>query len=130
MSRYIIGLTLGPTFLSSSLYLGISMLQRHYSQARVKHIGPRLFATLFILGDFACLCFIGCGGSLAAIFADSPVGIDLMIAGLATQALCTAIFCLVLFVVYKKLQLRLRYDKMRWYMLGELTWLGDTAAGD
>jgi hypothetical protein len=112
-------LTLGPTFLSSSLYLGISMLQRHYTEARVKHIGPKLFATLFILGDFACLCFIGCGGSLAAIFPDSPVGVDLMIAGLATQVLCTAIFCLVLFAVYKKVQLVIRYDRMRWYMLGK-----------
>lgn len=94
------------------------MIQRHDPQARIKYIGPRLFATLFILGDFACLCFIGCGGSLAAIYADSPVGINLMIAGLATQVLFTAIFCLVLFLVYKKIQSRIRYDRMRWYMLG------------
>lgn len=119
ISRYIIGLTLGPTFLSSSLYLGISMLQRHYTAARMKYIGPKLFATLFILGDFLCLCFIGCGGSLAAIFSDSPVGVDLMIAGLATQVLFTAIFCLVLFIIYKKIQSKLLGDKMRWYMFGK-----------
>ncbi|OAA57116.1 RTA-like protein [Niveomyces insectorum RCEF 264] len=93
---YIIGLTLGPTFLSSALYLSISALMRTYPIAQFGHVGSRLFATLFILGDFVCLCFIGVGGSLAAIYAFSPIGVDLMIAGLGTQILFTAIFCAVL----------------------------------
>ncbi|ATY65734.1 RTA1 domain [Cordyceps militaris] len=115
---YIIGLTLGPTFLSSSLYLGIGGLQRRYQKARFGGIGPRWFASLFILGDFACLCFIGCGGSLAAIFAESPVGVDLMIAGLATQVLCTAVFCLLLFFIYRRVGWPLNRTDKRWYIVG------------
>ncbi|KAJ3497179.1 hypothetical protein NLG97_g2096 [Lecanicillium saksenae] len=115
---YIIGLTLGPTFLSSSLYLGISSLQRQYRQARFGRVRPHWFATLFILGDFMCLCFIGCGGSLAAIFAESPVGVDLMIAGLATQVLFTAIFCLMLFFIYRRIGWPLNLSDRRWYLIG------------
>lgn len=102
--RYIIGLTLGPTILSSSLYLGISKFQLRLKEARRSRIGPRLFATLFILGDFLCLCFIGVGGSLAAIYASNPIGVDLMIAGLGTQVLFTAIFCVVVVITYLKLR--------------------------
>ncbi|ETS06649.1 hypothetical protein M419DRAFT_68195 [Trichoderma reesei RUT C-30] len=117
---YIIGLTLGPTFLSSSLYLGISTLQQHHPAARFKHISPRIFSTLFILGDFVCLCFIGCGGSLAAIYADSPVGVDLMIAGLGTQVLATAIFCILLLVVCRRTYRHLQQDKKIGYIICEL----------
>lgn len=119
LSRYIIGLTLGPTFLSSSLYLGISTLQRHYKSARLARISPRLFASLFILGDFICLCFIGCGGSLAAIFDTNPIGVDLMIAGLATQVLFTAIFCLLLAIVCSKIHKQLAEDKKLGYIVGK-----------
>lgn len=118
--RYIIGLTLGPTFLSSSLYLGISSLQRTYTAARFRYISPTWFATLFILGDFACLCFIGCGGSLAAIFAESPVGVDLMIAGLATQVLFTAIFCLLLYIISRRVGWPTGTADRRWYMVGKI----------
>jgi hypothetical protein len=101
--RYIIGLTLGPTFLSSALYLSISALMREHPAARFRYLGPKAFSTLFILGDFLCLCFIGVGGSLAAIYADQPIGVDLMIAGLGTQILFTSIFCIVLFCLYRRL---------------------------
>lgn len=104
VDRYIIGLTLGPTFLSASLYLSISTIQRHYPAARFRHLKPHLFATLFILGDFLSLCFIGAGGSLAAIYWWSPIGVNLMIAGLATQVLFTAIFCVLLGTIYRRIR--------------------------
>lgn len=118
--RYIIGLTLGPTFLSSSLYLCISTLQKHHPRARFKHITPAIFSTLFILGDFACLCFIGCGGSLAAIYAESPVGVDLMIAGLGTQVLVTAVFCVLLAVVCRRAYSHLQQGKKVGYIVCKL----------
>jgi hypothetical protein len=117
--RYIIGLTLGPTFLSSSLYLGISALQRWYHTACFSPVGPKLFASIFIVGDFICLAFIGVGGSLAAIYADQPIGVDLMIAGLATQVFFTTIFCLVLFFLYRNTKKEMAIHPHRWYMLGE-----------
>ncbi|GES64364.1 related to phospholipid-translocating ATPase [Aspergillus terreus] len=123
---YIIGLTLGPTFLSSSLYLGISQLQRHFQSPCFSKVGPRLFTTIFILGDFACLCFIGVGGSLAAIYADKPIGIDLMMAGLGTQVLVTAIFCVVLSMLPRKLWEEILRGGKKWYIIGEWTWK-DTA---
>ncbi|CAK7229118.1 hypothetical protein SCUCBS95973_007112 [Sporothrix curviconia] len=100
---YIIGLTLGPTFLSSALYLSISALLRRHPTVRFRYLGPRAFSTLFILGDFLCLCFIGVGGSLAAIYADQPIGVDLMIAGLGMQILFTSIFCIVLACLYRRM---------------------------
>ncbi|KAL1898500.1 hypothetical protein Sste5346_003404 [Sporothrix stenoceras] len=100
---YIIGLTLGPTFISSALYLSISALMREHPTARFCFLSPKAFTTLFILGDFLCLCFIGVGGSLAAIYADQPIGVDLMIAGLGTQILFTSIFCVVLACLYRRL---------------------------
>jgi hypothetical protein len=66
----------------------------------LKPIRPRLFSILFIVGDFICLCFIGIGGSLAAIYAPKPIGVDLMIAGLASQVLWTTIFWALVMVMY------------------------------
>ncbi|KAJ5900937.1 uncharacterized protein N7473_005007 [Penicillium subrubescens] len=114
---YIIGLTLGPTFLSSSLYLGISQLQRHFESTCFPNVGPQLFTTIFILGDFACLCFIGVGGSLAAIYADSPIGVDLMMAGLGTQVLVTAIFCVVLSILAHKWWQKILRCGKKWYII-------------
>ncbi|VUC28773.1 unnamed protein product [Clonostachys rosea] len=115
---YIIGLTLGPTFLSSSLYLGVGALQRHFQATCFSPVGPRLFATIFILGDFICLSFIGVGGSLAAIYSDQPIGVNLMIVGLATQVFFTAIFCVLLCVLYYHTKFRVALSSKRWYMLG------------
>lgn len=76
---------------------------RQYPTARFRFLSPKAFSTLFIMGDFLCLCFIGVGGSLAAIYADQPIGVDLMIAGLGTQILFTSIFCVVLACLYHRL---------------------------
>ncbi|EED18725.1 conserved hypothetical protein [Talaromyces stipitatus ATCC 10500] len=116
---YIIGLTLGPTFLSSSLYLGISALLRHYRSTCFSPIGPRSFTTLFILGDFACLCFIGVGGSLAAIYAQNPIGVDLMLAGLATQVMVTAIFCVLLLVLHSEIHKKAKKDGRNQFIMSE-----------
>lgn len=116
--RYIIGLTLGPTFLSSSLYLSISTLQRQHEAFKLKSISPRTFSILFILGDFMCLCFIGVGGSLAAIYASNPIGVDLMIAGLASQVVWTMIFCILLAVIYFKAR-HMTVGNMNYFILGE-----------
>ncbi|KAH6887039.1 RTA1 like protein-domain-containing protein [Thelonectria olida] len=115
---YIIGLTLGPTFLSSSLYLGISTLQRHDPSAPFARISPNAFATLFILGDFLCLCLIGCGGSLAAIYAWNPIGVNLMIVGLALQVLFTMVFCLILGILYYRVRRGTFMHRARFFMLG------------
>ncbi|KAI5460125.1 RTA1 like protein-domain-containing protein [Mariannaea sp. PMI_226] len=115
---YIIGLTLGPTFLSSALYLGISTLQRHFPSARFNHVSPKMFSTLFILGDFICLCFIGCGGSLAAIYAENPIGVDLMIAGVSLQVLFTLIFCVILSIVYHRSRTQISIQGKQFFMLG------------
>ncbi|EED13545.1 conserved hypothetical protein [Talaromyces stipitatus ATCC 10500] len=114
---YIIGLTLGPTFLSSSLYLTIVVLQRHYPEARFAYVRPRLFATLFILGDFICLCLIGVGGSIAAIYADKPIGVDLMIGGLSTQVLFTAIFCTLVAIMHRRIRKSADAEAGNWFML-------------
>ncbi|KAK9236477.1 RTA1 like protein-domain-containing protein [Lipomyces kononenkoae] len=115
---YIIGLTLGPTFLSSSLYLTIVVLQRHYPESRFAYVSPRLFAGLFILGDFICLCLIGVGGSLAAIYSDKPIGVDLMLGGLSTQVLFTAIFCTLVFIMRRRIGKSADTEARNWFILG------------
>ncbi|KAG4258106.1 hypothetical protein FPRO03_03061 [Fusarium proliferatum] len=92
--------------------------QQRYSSSRFTRISPRLFASLFILGDFICLCFIGCGGSLAAIFAENPIGVNLMITGLAVQVLFTAIFCLALWAIYRRAWHGILQDKRHLYVIG------------
>lgn len=44
---------------------------------------------------------------------------DLMIAGLATQVMCTAFFCMTLFLVYRKIGFLIYKDRMQWYMMGK-----------
>ena len=80
--------------------MGIASLQTKLQVRLIRRISPGRFTSAFILGDFICLCFIGCGGSLAAIYSNNPLGVDLMVAGLALQVLWTAIFCLLLGIVY------------------------------
>ena len=92
LPRYTIGLTIGPTFLSASLYLFCVRWHREVLSTTRQLFGSRLYATTFILSDFACLCFIGVGGSLAAIYSDQPIGADLMVVGLAIQIGVTLVF--------------------------------------
>lgn len=101
-------------FLSSSLYLGVASIQRCY-RTRIFRISPNWFAALFILGDFLCLCFIGVGGSLAAIFAPQKIGPNLMIVGLAIQVLFTVIFCFCLFLTGLKIFKRVKEDRRAKY---------------
>lgn len=94
-------MTLGPTFLSSSLYLNLGRVQDLYG-TRFAHISPRAYPFIFIFGDFICIALIGCGGSLAAIFADNPIGVDLMVGGLGAQVLFTAIFGIMFVIIYRR----------------------------
>lgn len=56
---------------------------------------------------------------MAAIFDTDPIGVDLMIAGLATQVLFTAIFCILLTIVCLKIHKQLAEDKKLGYIIGE-----------
>ena len=44
-----------------------------------------------------------------------------MIAGLATQVLFTALFCLLLLIMYRRMRVEITADGRVWFMLGE--WL-------
>ena len=44
---------------------------------------------------------------------------DLMIAGLATQVLFTAIFCVLLFIIRRRIGWPIGAGDKRWYMVGE-----------
>lgn len=81
-------------------------------------MSPGAMAAMFMIGDFACLCFIGVGGSLAAIYAGQRIGVDLMITGLAVQVLFTGIFCLFLVRAWQTQRHLLRTKGVLGYFTG------------
>ena len=94
---YLVGLTIGPAFFSAAIYLSLTRIIALYGTA-VSWLKPRNITILFIGSDFLSLCLQAAGGALASL-ANTPsegqTGVNLMIAGLATQVAGTTIFCIL-----------------------------------
>lgn len=95
---YLILLTIGPAFLTASIYLCLARIIVVYGPqyARFK---PRTYSIVFMCSDFLALVLQGAGGGIASTAADSDQklaqsGVNIMIAGLAWQ-----VFSLTAFVV-------------------------------
>ena len=93
MSRYLISLTIGPTWICASMYLCFSRIVRTYNPD-LSRLSPRKITVLFICSDFWSLVLQAGGGSIAVI-ADNVsveyIGIHLMLAGLGLQVLSLAV---------------------------------------
>ncbi|KAH7012357.1 putative RTA1 domain protein [Macrophomina phaseolina] len=93
--EYLICLTIGPAFLSAAIYLCLSRIVVAYGE-RVSRLRPRTYAIFFVCCDFVSLVLQAAGGAITAT-ADhdkkmNDLGIDIMIAGLASQVASLAIF--------------------------------------
>ena len=91
--RYLISLTIGPTWLCASIYVCFGRLVTIY-EPKLSRLSPRKITVFFIISDFVSLLLQAGGGAIAVIadnFSFEYVGIHLMLAGLALQVLSLTI---------------------------------------
>ena len=93
----IICLTIGPAFLTASIYLCLARIIMAYGSGNAR-FKPAVYTVTFILGDFISLVLQGAGGGIAST-ADGgssaqQSGINTMIAGLACQVVSLLFFIL------------------------------------
>lgn len=92
---YVIALTLGPAFLSASIYLCLARIVVVYGEGS-SAFKPRFYTITFIICDIISLVLQAVGGALAASSAaDEKLGEHIMLAGLSFQVFSLAIFCLL-----------------------------------
>jgi len=91
---YLITLTIGPAFLSGSIYLCLARLVVAFSES-TSRIAPRTLTLGFMGCDFIALLLQAIGGALAST-ADTEnseqIGINIMIAGVAWQVVSLVLF--------------------------------------
>jgi hypothetical protein len=95
---YLICLTIGPAFLSASIYLCLSRIVHIYSTL-ASRLRPKHYTYLFVSCDLVSLILQGAGGGIAATAGPTDqnqvnLGTNIMIAGLSFQ-----VFSLLLFMI-------------------------------
>jgi hypothetical protein len=93
-SRYLVCLTIGPAFLTASIYLCLGRIVVVYGQ-NISRFTPKFYTFTFVVCDFISLVLQAAGGALAATQdAGDPsrTGVNIMIAGLAFQVVSLTIF--------------------------------------
>ncbi|KAL5045006.1 hypothetical protein BDW71DRAFT_95074 [Aspergillus fruticulosus] len=85
-TMYMVCLTIAPAFLSAAIYVSLARLLAVYT-TRVSRIKQRSYSIIFIACDIVSLLLQAAGGAITTSSASSTVqaGIDIMIAGLASQ---------------------------------------------
>ena len=94
----IICLTIGPAFMTASIYLCLARIIRAYGSGNAR-LAPQFYTITFMVGDFMSLVLQGAGGGIAST-ADSGSsaqqgGLNTMIAGLALQVASLLFFILL-----------------------------------
>lgn len=94
---YLVGCTIGPAFFSAGIYLCLSRIILIYGRAACR-INPKWLVIFFVGFDMVSLVLQAAGGAIASM-ADTQdqndLGVNIMIAGLATQVVGTSIFTFV-----------------------------------
>jgi hypothetical protein len=91
---YIVCLTIGPAFLAAAVYLCLARVIAIYGSG-FSWLKPRTITILFILCDFVSLVLQAAGGAIASTSDDEAggdAGVNIMIAGLASQVASMFIF--------------------------------------
>lgn len=94
---YLIGLTIGPAFLTASIYLCLGRIITIYG-VNLSLLKPRTVSILFVFCDFISLLLQAIGGAIASTADDNDgtdLGINVMIAGLASQVVSLVIFMVI-----------------------------------
>ena len=93
-ARYLICLTIGPAFLSASIYLALGRVVIAYGQ-NLSRFSPRKYTLTFISCDLVSLILQALGGAIASIAntkKSNDLGVHIMVAGLIFQVLSLALF--------------------------------------
>ncbi|TIA44054.1 putative RTA1 domain protein [Aureobasidium pullulans] len=91
---YLVCLTIGPAFLTASIYLCLGRLVIVFGEG-ISRFSPKFYTITFMTCDFLSLLLQAVGGALAATQDDtnpSDTGVNIMIAGLAFQIVSLTIF--------------------------------------
>jgi hypothetical protein len=92
--RYLVCLTIGPAFLSASIYLCLARIVVVFGEG-ISRFRPAIYTITFICCDFFSLLLQAAGGAIAS-GANTPsqdqMGINIMIAGLSTQVASLVLF--------------------------------------
>ncbi|KAI5206639.1 hypothetical protein AUEXF2481DRAFT_113182 [Aureobasidium subglaciale EXF-2481] len=91
---YLVCLTIGPAFLTASIYLCLGRIVIVYGEG-ISRFSPKFYTLTFMVCDFLSLLLQAVGGALAATQDDtnpSDTGVNIMIAGLAFQVVSLTIF--------------------------------------
>ena len=94
---YLIGLTIGPAFLTSAIYLCLGRIITIYA-VELSWLKPRTITFLFVGCDFVSLLLQAVGGAMASIAntaSGTQVGVNVMIAGLASQVASLVVFAAI-----------------------------------
>ena len=94
---YLIGLTIGPAFLTASIYLCLGRIITIFS-VDLSILKPKWITIIFVICDFISLLLQAIGGAIASTSDDedsNQLGIDVMIAGLASQVVSLVIFAAI-----------------------------------
>ena len=94
---YLIGVTIGPAFLTASIYLCLGRIITVFS-IPLALLKPRTITLVFIFCDFISLLLQAIGGAIASTANTSSAsqsGVNIMIAGLASQVISLFIFAVL-----------------------------------
>ncbi|KIW77111.1 hypothetical protein Z517_09557 [Fonsecaea pedrosoi CBS 271.37] len=92
---YLVGLTIGPALFSGAIYICLARIIAVYGP-RLSVLSPRAITVIFVGCDFFSLVLQAAGGALTALdisLSLDQIGVDLLIAGLASQVASTTAFC-------------------------------------
>lgn len=92
--RYLIGLTIGPAFISGAIYLCLARIIVVYGR-NLSRFRPAFYTIAFICFDFFSLVLQAAGGALTSTADTNSAkqsGINIMIAGLSTQVVSLFLF--------------------------------------
>ena len=97
--RYLICLTIGPAFITAAIYICFARVIIVYG-ASISRIKPKAYARIFISCDLICLVLQAAGGAITATAGQEQdglrhTGINIMIAGLASQVVALGSFMIL-----------------------------------
>ncbi len=93
----LVGLTIGPAFLSAAIYLCLGRIIVVYGQ-HISRLKPRSYTIIFMACDFISLLLQSAGGAMASIAdtqPDTDRGVNVMIAGLIVQVVSLTVFAVL-----------------------------------
>ncbi|OOO05032.1 RTA-like protein [Aspergillus oryzae] len=97
--QYLICLTIGPAFITAAIYICFARVIVVYG-ASMSRIRPKTYARIFITCDLICLVLQAAGGAITATAGQEQdglrhTGINIMIAGLASQVVALGSFMIL-----------------------------------